>query len=337
MSTKVLICDDSSVARKQLSKLLPTDWTVTILFAEHGAQALEILETEDVSLMFLDLNMPVLDGYQTLEKMQQMQLETKVIVVSGDVQAQALERVKSLGAIDFLKKPATKDIIREALLSHGLMGEEESDDESHLTMQDEGIQFSLNDCLQEVSNVAMGRAASVLADMLGVFVKLPVPNVNMLEVSELQMALGYNGESNRYSAVSQGFVATGIALEALLVFSDSSFPDMAKLLGYQEKLNKNSEVELLMDVSSALVGPFILALARQLNIDFSDSHPVVLGQHVKNDHLINAKKAAWKKTLAVEITYEVENYQVSCDLILLFTEDSVETLENLLSYLTEDE
>ncbi|KZM40351.1 MAG: response regulator [Marinomonas sp.] len=336
MSAKVLICDDSSVARKQLSKLLPADWTVTILFAEHGEQALEILESEDISLMFLDLNMPVLDGYQTLERMQQAQMATKVIVVSGDVQAQALERVKSLGAIDFLKKPATKDIIRAALEQHGFMGDESNDD-SHLTMEDEGIEFSLNDCLQEVSNVAMGRAASVLADMLGVFVKLPVPNVNMLEVSELQMALGYNGESNRYSAVSQGFVATGIALEALLVFSDSSFPDMAKLLGYQEKLNKNSEVELLMDVSSALVGPFILALARQLNIDFSDSHPVVLGQHVKNDHLINAKKAAWKQTLAVEITYEVENYQVSCDLILLFTEDSVATLENLLSYLSEDE
>jgi chemotaxis protein CheY-P-specific phosphatase CheC len=306
------------------------------LFAEHGEQALEILESEDISLMFLDLNMPVLDGYHTLERMQQAQMTTKVIVVSGDVQAQALERVKSLGAIDFLKKPATKDIIRAALEQHGFMGDE-SNDESHLTMEDEGIEFSLNDCLQEVSNVAMGRAASVLADMLGVFVKLPVPNVNMLEVSELQMALGYNGESNRYSAVSQGFVAPGIALEALWVFSDSSFPDMAKLLGYQEKLNKNSEVELLMDVSSALVGPFILALARQLNIDFSDSHPVVLGQHVKNDHLINAKKAAWKQTLAVEITYEVENYQVSCDLILLFTEDSVAALENLLSYLSEDE
>ncbi|WP_438462379.1 response regulator [Marinomonas sp. PE14-40] len=336
MSAKVLICDDSSVARKQLSKLLPADWTVTILFAEHGEQALDILESEDISLMFLDLNMPVLDGYQTLERMQQAQMTTKVIVVSGDVQAQALERVQSLGAIDFLKKPATKDIIRAALEQHGLMGDESNDD-PHLIMEDEGIDFSLNDCLQEVSNVAMGRAASVLADMLGVFVKLPVPNVNMLEVSELQMALGYNGESNRYSAVSQGFVATGIALEALLVFSDSSFPDMAKLLGYQEELDKNSEVELLMDVSSALVGPFILALARQLNIDFSDSHPVVLGQHVKNDHLINAKKAAWKQTLAVEITYEVENYQVSCDLILLFTEDSVATLENLLSYLSEDE
>lgn len=336
MSAKVLICDDSSVARKQLSKLLPADWTVTILFAEHGAQALEILESENISLMFLDLNMPVLDGYHTLERMQQAQMETKVIVVSGDVQAQALERVKSLGAIDFLKKPATKDTIRAALEEHGFMSDSAGDD-AHLMVEDEGLQFSLNDCLQEVSNVAMGRAASTLADMLGVFVKLPVPNVNMLEVSELQMALGYNGESSRYSAVSQGFVATGIALEALLVFSDSSFPDMAKLLGYQEKLDKNSEVELLMDVSSALVGPFILALARQLNIDFSDSHPVVLGQHVKNDHLINAKKAAWKKTLAVEITYEVENYQVSCDLILLFTEDSVATLENLLSYLSEDE
>ena len=336
MSSNILICDDSGVARKQLAKFLPTDWEVTLYFAENGEEALNKLESEDIFLMFLDLNMPVLDGYQTLEKMQQISLDTKVIVVSGDIQAQAMERVMSLGAIDFLKKPATREQIKENLIKNDLYS---AGDEAKGVQSAESTNnaFSLHDCLQEVSNVAMGKAASVLADMLGVFIQLPVPNVNKLEVSELQMALGYKGISNRYSAVSQGFVSMGIALEALLVFSDSSFTDMAELLGYEEALDDHSEIELLMDGSSALVGPFIFALGKQLNIDFSGSHPVILGHHVRNDHLIDRNKTTWKKTLAVEIPYQIENYQVSCDLILLFTEDSIEALESLLSYLTEDE
>ncbi|TBR40942.1 response regulator [Marinomonas agarivorans] len=336
MSSNILICDDSGVARKQLAKFLPEGWDVTVYFAEHGEDALTKLQTEDIFLMFLDLNMPILDGYHTLERMQEQNIQTKVIVVSGDIQKQALERVLALGAIDFLKKPASREQIKDTLEKNALLNQTTSTGKIQ-TAEAPPNTFSLNEGLQEVSNVAMGKAASVLAEMLGVFVKLPVPKVNELEVSELQMTLGYNGTRNRYSAVSQGFVAMGIALEALLVFSDSSFADMAKLLGHEEELDEHSETDLLMDVSSVLIGPFIFALGKQLNVDFSGSHPVVLGQHVKNDHLIDRNKAKWKKTLTVEITYEIENYQVSCDLMLLFTEGSIKALEDLLSYLMEDE
>lgn len=336
MSSNILICDDSGVARKQLAKFLPEDWDVTVYFAEHGEDALDKLQTQDIALMFLDLNMPILDGYHTLERMQEQKIDTKVIVVSGDIQKQALERVLALGAIDFLKKPASREKIKETLEKNHLLNTTNSSGKPQAA-EVSPSSFSLNEGLQEVSNVAMGKAASVLADMLGVFIKLPVPKVNELEVSELQMAVGYNGTRNRYSAVSQGFVAMGIALEALLVFSDSSFSDMAKLLGHEEELDEHSEVDLLMDVSSVLVGPFIFALGKQLNVDFSGSHPILLGQHVKNDHLIDRNKAKWQKTLTVEITYEIENYQVSCDLMLLFTEDSIKALESLLSYLMEDE
>ena len=45
-----------------------------------------------------------------------------------------------------------------------------------------------HDAFREVSNVAMGRAAELLARVLGVFIKLPIPNVNILEVGELHMS-----------------------------------------------------------------------------------------------------------------------------------------------------
>ena len=335
MSVNVLICDDSSVARKQLAKLLPKDWDIELFFAADGMEALEVIGTQDISMMFLDLNMPVLDGYQTLEKMRQHEYSVAVIVVSGDVQPKAVLRVKQLGAIDFLQKPTTNEQVVKALTEHKLYQPNSGEIHTHITEPVQ--QFSLNDCLQEVSNVAMGKAASVLANMLNVFVKLPVPSVNLLEASELEMALSYGSLGNRCSAVSQGFVGSGIAFEALLIFSDSSFPDMAKLLNYEEELDRTAEVELLMDVASVLIGPFMAELGRQLNIEFSHSHPALLGQHVSMEDLINVKRAHWKRTLAVEIVYEVENYQISCDLMLLFTENSVAVLDSLLSYLVEEE
>nr|GFC94293.1 hypothetical protein [Tanacetum cinerariifolium] len=53
----------------------------------------------------------------------------------------------------------------------------------------ESTAISFQDAFRETVNVAMGRAAALLARVLGVFVQLPVPNVNMLEVGELHMAL----------------------------------------------------------------------------------------------------------------------------------------------------
>ncbi|MEL0614024.1 response regulator [Marinomonas arenicola] len=334
MRKSVLICDDSSIARKQLAKTLPADWDIDVDYAQDGQEALDIIAKKKIDILFLDLNMPVKDGYQTLEELKGHGAMPHVLVVSGDVQPQAVQRVKDLGAIAFHKKPIQADALRESLLSLGLMelGVHPVTSARASVVDD----FSFSECLQEVSNVAMGKAASVLADMLNVFVKLPVPTVNILEVSELQMALGYGSQDSRFSAISQGFVGAGVAFEALLIFNDTSFPDIAKLLNSSGEVDRDREVELLMEVSSVLVGPYMDALGKQMNIDFSFGHPALLGQNVKMANLIDVKRSTWKRTLTVEIVYEIENHNVSCDLLLLFTEDSIPVLENLLSYLVED-
>lgn len=97
------------------------------------------------------------------------------------------------------------------------------------------IQFTpeLRDVYQELANVAMGQGADLLARLLDAFVLLPIPNVNVLEVSELHMALSAAAESDTLSAVCQGFIGAGIAGEALLLFHDASFQDLARLMNHQ--------------------------------------------------------------------------------------------------------
>lgn len=111
----------------------------------------------------------------------------------------------------------------------------------------------------------MGQAADLLARLLNAFVVLPIPNVNVLEVSELHMALSAAADSDTLSAVCQGFIGAGIAGEALILFHDSSFKDLAKLMNHQGTLDRTAELELLMDTANVLIGAFLRGYANQLD------------------------------------------------------------------------
>ncbi len=339
MATPVLICDDSTVARKQMARTLPTDWEVDITFAKNGAEGLDALREGKGDILFLDLNMPVMDGYEVLAEVAKADLPTMVIVVSGDIQPEAHERVKKLGAVAFIKKPVDASEVAKILGDYGVYRPNEEPEEFDSFQDfDEAVlahagESNLLDCIQEISNVAMGQAGDKLARLLDVFVKLPIPKVNFLEVSELQMALTFSEKEDTYSAVCQGFIGAGIAGEALVIFSDSSFVDMAQLLKYKGEITRTAELELLMDVASILVGACTNGIAGQLDIDFSLGHPVVIGQHVKVSDLVRGGANRWKKTLAIELTYQIEGYAITFDLLLLLTEDSVENLQTRLSFL----
>ncbi|EAT11830.1 histidine kinase [Bermanella marisrubri] len=193
------------------------------------------------------------------------------------------------------------------------------------------------DCIQEITNVAMGQAADRLARLLNVYVVLPIPNVNVIEVNEFAMTLKSLEQADSVSAVCQGFVGSGVSGEALLIFNDASFSDISTLLDYPGNQTAHEELEMLMDVANVLNGACIQGIGGQLDIDFSQSHPVVLGQHCNISDLINQQQTRWRRTMAIEINYTIEGHQINCDLLLLFTEDSVRHLQRLISFLLEDD
>jgi len=317
-----------------MARSLPDDWEVEITFAVNGEDALDKLRKGIGNVLFLDLNMPILDGYGVLEAIKAESLPVLTIVVSGDIQAEAHERVKALGALDFIKKPIDKEKLQDLLTKYGV------NSESDLTKRGESLDTMLDeemrDVLQEVTNVAMGQAGSLLAEVLKVFVRLPIPNVNVLEVSELSMALQSVESNSTTSGVCQGFISGGVAGEALLILGDSGFQDIAKLMNYEGQINERIELELLMDIANILIGSVLKGLSEQLDLNFSQGHPVVLGQHCNVSELIYTNSTHWKKTLTVEISYGLEGLDVTCDLLLLFTEDSIPTLRNKLNFLFDD-
>lgn len=327
----VLICDDSMVARKQVAKCLPAEWDVAVHFAKHGGEAVAALEEGKGNLLFLDLNMPVMDGYETLQAIRDKGLQTKVIVISGDIQPEAHERVKSLGAIEFIEKPVNSDTLYGVLNKHGLVEIAETEE-----IDSEALDPDIRDVYQEITNIAMGQAGDHLARILNVFVRLPIPNVNLIEVSELHMMLRDIEEKDSVSGICQGFLGPGVSGEALFILSDSSFGDVAKIMNIEETVDDQVQLELLMDAANILIGTCLRGLANQLDLYFSQGHPVVLGQHRNVSDLIASNKNKWKRTLAIELSYGLEGYNVHCDLVLLFTEESMNVMNYKLSHLLED-
>ncbi|MBI5752170.1 MAG: response regulator [Hydrogenophilales bacterium] len=121
MSLPILVVDDSAMARKMLIKSLPPEWDVSISQAANGIEAMAAYREGKAAVMFLDLNMPEMDGYQVLEALRQEDMNSMVIVVSADIQPIAQERVMSMGAIAFVKKPISFDALNSVLKQYGVM------------------------------------------------------------------------------------------------------------------------------------------------------------------------------------------------------------------------
>lgn len=189
------------------------------------------------------------------------------------------------------------------------------------------------DCLQEVTNVAMGQAADRLARLLDTFVLLSIPHIEILSPADIAMALNSINGGDRVSGVCQGFIGGGIAGEAILLFNDTSFVDLARLLKYDHELDQQAERELLMDTTNVLFGAYLRGIAEQIDMTFSFGPPMVLGQNQRLEDLFNPKNVTWHQALVTEINYKLEGYNVNCDLLLILTEDSIDLLCKKLDYL----
>ena len=83
--------------------------------ANNGEHALRIVENGNVGIMILDLKMPGIDGMEVLRRVKKKYPETQVIILSGHGSEKDEETARSLGAFEYLRKPADIGAVLEAL------------------------------------------------------------------------------------------------------------------------------------------------------------------------------------------------------------------------------
>ena len=116
----ILIADDEVELCHILKKVLDKAGYNT-LTATGGQQALELLQSEKIDLLILDLKMPGLDGIGVLTELSKRALKSspKVVVVTAHGSLSSAREAMSLGAVDYMTKPfdleVVKAVVREAL------------------------------------------------------------------------------------------------------------------------------------------------------------------------------------------------------------------------------
>ena len=110
---KILIVDDSELNRELLASMLEDEYE--IYQVENGKKAIDILEEnrEQFKLVLLDMNMPVMDGYEVLSIMKRRKWLDKlpVIVISAEIRGESVKKAYELGASDYFVRPFNASIV----------------------------------------------------------------------------------------------------------------------------------------------------------------------------------------------------------------------------------
>lgn len=195
------------------------------------------------------------------------------------------------------------------------------------------------DCLQEVINVAIGRAGDTLARFLKVFVRLSVPRIRLMAANQLVGLVESPDLSDvLVSVVRQGFSGVSrldIRGEGVAIYTGTSFRELADLLGHGEGDADLSEAELLCDISSMLMGSCLSNIAQQFAGEVVFSAPSTLLLQRPLPELTELVSIEWEAALLIEIDYTLERGTFRCTVALLMPNDAVARLGTMVDKLLE--
>ena len=113
---KILICDDSVLARKQLMDAVKEVSTgATFIEGKNGAEAVNLYKSEKPDLVFMDIVMPEKDGTTALSEIKEFDNDAIIIIVSSVGTQDQLKKAIQLGAKDFIQKPFENNQIQEII------------------------------------------------------------------------------------------------------------------------------------------------------------------------------------------------------------------------------
>ena len=114
---RILVVEDEiPILRSICSLIEQTDSEFQVAArARNGKEALDILDTQVIDVVFLDIHMPVMDGMEVLQELQKKELDVLIVVLSGYQDFEYVRMAMRHGAVDYLLKPAKREELKRVL------------------------------------------------------------------------------------------------------------------------------------------------------------------------------------------------------------------------------
>jgi len=104
---QVLIVEDSLMIRDLLQKALEKCGCIVCAVAKNGKEGIEMFKEHKPDVVFMDLNMPIMDGSDAIKSIKEISPEAKIIVMSAMGDDETIAQVEAMGVTSFIKKPFT--------------------------------------------------------------------------------------------------------------------------------------------------------------------------------------------------------------------------------------
>ena len=114
---KVLIAEDVETNRLLFAQMFQRFFNMVPKFVANGQEALEIMGQETFDLVFMDVEMPLLNGIEATIEIRKFDRTTPIIALTGNVFAEDIQETKEAGMSGFLSKPIQKEELEKVLLS----------------------------------------------------------------------------------------------------------------------------------------------------------------------------------------------------------------------------
>lgn len=108
---KVLLVDDDHSCLAMLGSLILESAGVAPCYAMSGEEALKVMQEKEFDLIITDFNMPGMNGIELAEQAQEIAPSTPIILNSGALSPEIVQRAKDCGVVGVLEKPFNLDIM----------------------------------------------------------------------------------------------------------------------------------------------------------------------------------------------------------------------------------
>jgi putative two-component system response regulator len=144
----ILVVDDNMVSLKQVAAQLAGAYSFSLV--KSGAEALTFCKREKPHMVLLDVNMPEMDGFETISRLKGSPdtAEIPVIFLTGDNDAATEIRALKSGAVDFIVKPVDKSILHHRVELHLQLHDYQNDLEKTKQQLESNIVFSFADLVE---------------------------------------------------------------------------------------------------------------------------------------------------------------------------------------------
>lgn len=118
MSIKIVIADDHSMIREGIKQLLELDENLEVVGqAADGVEAIKKIKELKPNVLLLDINMPIMNGIDTLKKIRSERIKVKVLILTIHNEVEYLIKAVDIGCNGYIMKDSSSDVLKKAIYS----------------------------------------------------------------------------------------------------------------------------------------------------------------------------------------------------------------------------